>query len=174
MTVQRDFNNVGSLSDNFYETQEKVKSVQKKEKKREKKSNRRKTYERRIEREDFDSFRDYDFLYFFQDTARKAGINYNITNYARDLKMFKKAQENYNSKEILIMIEFLFLSEQSYLDVRKTSPTIFISGWVNSIYPDSQDWINDEFMTKSEKRHSDREWSDNSTEDNAVIGEWDF
>lgn len=182
MQAQRDYSKASKLAKNFYKTQSKVKHVSKKLKnsskfreKKQEKSNNRKSYERKLEKRDFENFGHMDFLYFFQDTAHKAGIKYVVANLQRDLKMFKMLKKrDYSTREILIMIEFLFLSNQEYLNARNTAPTVLVSGWNNKIYHDSQDWINDEFVPKSKKKHSDREWSEDNTEDSAEIGEWDF
>lgn len=122
---------------------------------------------------DFDNFGTRDLMYFFSDTANEAGIKYVEANPVVSMRQFKLCKERgYSSKDIVTMIAFLFTSDQDYLDKRNISPNILVSTWCNTIFKDSQDWLNDEYVPKSKKKHKNREWTGSKNEEDTSIGEW--
>lgn len=132
-------------------------------------------YRKKLENNQFDKFGTRDFLYFFKDTANDVGVKYVISNYAKDMRVFKLLKERgYSNEEILIMIEFLFKSDQDYLDKRYIQPTVLISGWCNKIYQDSQLWLNDKYVPKSKAKFSQREYTGDTNITSISIGEWDI
>lgn len=120
-----------------------------------------------------DSFNSQDLMYFFREKAREAGIKYVISNMKRDMGIFKKLSSNYTPREICLMIEFIFFSEQNYLDREITQPTVLSSGWCNRIYRDSLLWVEDKYVPEIPKHRPKREYDGNSSVNNAEIGEWD-
>lgn len=71
------------------------------------------------------------------------------------------------------MIEFLFNSNQNYLDKTSLQPTVLISSWCNTIYRDSLLWVDDKYSPKTSKpKREKREWDRETETDNAKIGEW--
>ena len=119
-----------------------------------------------------------ELLYYFREKAQENGYKYVITNIKRDMAVIKKAKEHYDNKDICAMIEFLYTSDQDYLDKERLSPNLLVSGWVNSIYYDTQKWLDDEYVPNSKKpKHTNRrEWQEHlPSEDKAKtkIGEWD-
>lgn len=122
-----------------------------------------------------DTFTTNDLMYFFREKAKEAGIKYVIANMKRDLGIFKKLQADYEPREICLMIEFIFFSEQTYLDKEVTQPTVLASTWCNTIYRDSISWANDEYDPnfKPVKHRATREWNGNTYIDSAKVGEWD-
>lgn len=136
-------------------------------------------YEMKLKKGLIDEFSTRDLLYFFKDTAEKAGIKYIENNQVVSMRNFKLCiNKGYTAREVAVMIAFLFESDQSYLDKRKLTPQILNSKWVNTIYPDSQDWINDCYdpNSKSSKRKnatSKREWTDSTDATDTKIGEWE-
>lgn len=128
--------------------------------------------------ETVDEFKTQDLMYFFREKARESGVKYVIANMKRDMGIFKKLQENYNPREICLMIEFIFCSNQNYLDISITQPTVLSSSWCNTIYHDSILWANDEYeptertVTKKE-RIKKREWQREVTGEKTSIGEWE-
>lgn len=122
-----------------------------------------------------DSFTTYDLMYFFREKAREAGVKYVIANMKRDLGIFKKLQTDYEPREICLMVEFIFCSEQNYLDKGITQPTVLSSTWCNTIYRDSILWANDEYdpNMRPVKKKIVREWSGDTTTDKAKVGEWE-
>ena len=91
----------------------------------------------------------------------------------RDLGVFKKLLSNYTPREICLMIEFIFNSNQDYLDKTITQPTVLISGFCNKIYRDSMLWVEDKYSPDSKpKNRPQREWVKNSS-NSAKIGDWE-
>lgn len=120
-----------------------------------------------------DSFSTYDLMYFFREKAREAGIKYVIANMKRDMGIFKRLQSNYEPREICLMIEFIFFSEQNYINKDITQPTILASGWCNKIYRDSLLWANDEYVPEKIKHKPLREYDGNREVTDAKIGDWE-
>lgn len=120
----------------------------------------------------FVRFTTQDLVYFFREKSRESGAKYVIANMKRDMGIFKKLQENYTIAEILLMIEFIFSGDQTYLDIHRTQPTVLASNWVNTVYTDSLDWANDCYTEKkSNKKTENREWKKTNTK--KKIGEWE-
>ena len=128
-----------------------------------------------------DDFKTKDLLYLFRQVAYDSGNRYVIANFAKDMHIFKKLQENYTPREIWNMIDFVYNSEQNYMDRSNFSPNILVSSWCNTLFNDSQKYIKGEYIplnrSKKSKKGSQltrREWSNNS--DNSTkgkkIGEW--
>ena len=126
-----------------------------------------------------DSFTVEDLVFYFQAKAKEAGIKYVVANKGRDCGAIKKVQSNYSNGEICLMIEFLFQSEQDYLDPTGLSPTILLSAWCNKIYNDSLAWANDEYVPNAGKKTAvqasvaKREWKKTSAKGEVKIGEWE-
>lgn len=125
-----------------------------------------------------DKFSTRDLLYYFREKAQESGYKYVITNIKKDMAVIKKAKQHYDNKDICAMIEFLYTSDQDYLDKERLSPNLLVSGWVNSIYYDTQKWLEDKYVPNSKKpKHPNRrEWQEHlpSEADSKVkIGEWD-
>ncbi len=114
-----------------------------------------------------------DLVYYFREIAEENGYRYTISNIKKDMGIMKRLRENYSNREICGMIEFLYESEQDYLDKNRLSPNLLASQWVNTIYADMQLWVDDKYVPKSKKpiRKSKGEWhEDSSSSDDSVIG----
>lgn len=121
----------------------------------------------------FVRFNTQDLVYFFREKAKEAGVKYVIANMKRDMGIFKRLKDNYEVAEILLMIEFIFSGEQTYLDIHRTQPTVLASSYVNKIYQDSIDWSNDCYTEKKVKKTvASREWKKLKPKDKKGIGEW--
>lgn len=124
--------------------------------------------------ESISSFKTKDLCYFFREKACESGSKYVISNMKRDMGIFKKLQNDFEISEILLMIEFIFSGEQTYLDISITQPTVLTSRWVNKIYKDSVDWANDSYVDKksiTNNNISKREWK--SSNKKTKIGDWE-
>ena len=129
----------------------------------------------KLENQDLSNFNSQDIMYFFRDAAHKAGIKYVISKPQIVMRNFNLAKERgYTNEEILLMIEFLFMSDQTYLDKRNLHPGILLTGWCNKIYQDSQLWLKDAYVDKKVSHRRAREWEKVETKDDAKIGEWDI
>lgn len=124
-----------------------------------------------------DKFSTRDLLYYFREKAQENGYKYVIANIKKDMAIMKRAKEHYENKDICAMIEFLYNSDQDYLDKETLSPNLLVSSWVNTIYYDTQKWLEDEYVPKSQKtkHNSKREWQGKAPNNESVtkIGEWD-
>ena len=92
------------------------------------------------------------------------------------MRNFKLALERgYSTEDLLAMIEFLFTSGQTYLDVKTIHPGILLTNWCNKIYQDTQLWLDDNYdpNVTYTKPKLNREWTDNNTEIKSNVGEWD-
>lgn len=119
----------------------------------------------------FVRFTTKDLVYFFKEKAKEAGVKYVIANMKRDMGIFKRLQENYEIAEILLMVEFIFSGDQTYLDISRTQPTVLASSYVNKIYQDSLDWSNDCYTERKVKKTiANREWK--KSKDKKGIGDW--
>ena len=116
-------------------------------------------------------FKTQDLVFFFREKSKEAGARYIIANMKRDMGIFKNLQSNFSIPEILLMIEFIFSGDQTYLDVNRTQPTVLASNWVNKIYQDSLSWSSDSYVEVRRKSATDkREWSNRKAK--SKVGEW--
>ena len=124
-----------------------------------------------------DSFTTSDLVYFFREKAHESGVKYVIANMKRDMGIFKKLQASYTPREICLMIEFIFTSNQNYLDITNTQPTVLVSSYCNKIYRDSLLWADDKYYpdeprpTKKQQIQK-REWKNDIKGESATIGAW--
>ena len=120
-----------------------------------------------------DKFGTRDFVYYFREVSEECGYKYTVSNIKKDMAIFKRLRDNYDNREICGMIEFLFRSEQDYLNKDRLSPNLLASQWVNTIYADTQLWLDDKYSPNStKKKQKQREWSE-SKNDDVKIGGWD-
>ena len=89
----------------------------------------------------------------------------------------KRLKANYSNQEICGMIEFLYESDQDYLDKNRLSPNLLASSWVNTIYADTKLWVEDKYIprsvqSKAKKNVKQREWDrhEAQTSDDVNIG----
>ena len=120
-----------------------------------------------------DKFGTRDFVYYFREVSKECGYKYTVSNIKKDMAIFNRLRDNYDNREICGMIEFLFRSEQDYLNKDRLSPNLLASQWVNTIYADTQLWLDDKYSPNStKKKQKQREWSE-SKNDDVKIGGWD-
>ena len=113
--------------------------------------------------ETIDSLGTRDLVYYFREVSQESGHKYVISNMKKDMAIMKRLRENYSNREICGMIEFLYESDQDYLDKDRLSPNLLASQWVNTIYADMQLWVEDKYIPKSvqakkKKNIKQREW----------------
>lgn len=123
------------------------------------------------------TFNANDLVYYFEIKSQEANRPYTIANMAKDSKIMKRLQKDFHNEEILLFIEFLFFSGQTYL----TEPTINVmaSSWINTIKRDADKWLHGEFdpskskVSKKKIIKKVREFKREDEEDNVEIGgEW--
>lgn len=120
-----------------------------------------------------DKFSLTEMVFYFKKTAEDNGYKCMI-NFPKDSSVMKKLKGTYSNREICGMIEFLFESEQDYLNKHSLGVSIFSTNWVGTIYADTLLWVKDEYVpkSKSSKKQRDvakKEW-DKKSEDNVNIG----
>ena len=118
-----------------------------------------------------------DIVYYFRQIAEEQGYKYVISNIKKDMAIAKRLRSNFTNGEICAMIEFLFESDQDYLDKNGLSLNILGSSWINTIYADMKLWVEDKYIPKSvkskqKKNIKQREWDKEvaNTEDDVKIG----
>ena len=124
-----------------------------------------------------EEFNSNDLVYYFETKSQEANRPYIVANMAKDSKIMKRLQKDFSNEEILLFIEFLFFSGQTYL----TEPTINVmaSSWINTIKRDADKWLHGEFDPSKSKASKKklikkvREFKREDNEDNVEIGgEW--
>ena len=119
---------------------------------------------------EIDNFNHRDIVHFFCETAKQSGVKYVIANWARELSIVSVLLENYSVHEICLMVEFLFFSDQDYLQKNGLGLTVLKSGWLNKIYADSQLWADDKYKPQKRLQEATREWT--GDEEKSVAGKW--
>lgn len=115
-----------------------------------------------------------DLIYYFREIAQEQGYKYTISNIKKDMAIMKRLKTNYSTREICGMIEFLYESDQDYLEKDRLSPNVLASSWVNTIYADMKLWVEDKYVPRSIKTRKknvvkQREWDkDEAHTDNDV------
>lgn len=99
--------------------------------------------------ETIDSLGTRDLVYYFREVAEEQGYKYVISNIKKDMAIMKRLRTNYTNREICGMIEFLYESDQDYLEKDRLSPNLLASSWVNTIYADMQLWVDDKYIPRS-------------------------
>lgn len=121
-----------------------------------------------------EEFNSNDLVYYFETKSQEANRPYIVANMAKDSKIMKRLQKDFSNEEILVMIEFLFFSGQTY--VKEPSINVLASGWINTLKNDANKWLNGEFdHTKSKTSKKKmikkvREFKREDDEDNVEIG----
>ena len=127
--------------------------------------------------ETFEKFGTRDLVYYFREIAEESGYKYTISNIKKDMAIMKRLRNNYDNGEICAMIEFLYESDQDYLEKDRLSPNILASSWVNTVYADMKLWVEDKYIprsvqTKKKKNIKQREWDSSTKSDEVVSSDW--
>lgn len=121
-----------------------------------------------------EEFNSNDLVYYFETKSQEANKPYIVANMAKDSKIMKRLQKDFSNEEILVMIEFLFFSGQTY--VKDLTINVLASSWINTLKNDAKKWLNGEFdPTKSKTSKKKmikkvREFKREDDEDNVEIG----
>lgn len=118
-----------------------------------------------------------DLVYYFREIAQEQGYKYVISNIKKDMAIMKRLRTNYDNREICGMIEFLYESDQDYLEKDRLSPNLLASSWINTIYADMKLWVDDKYVPRSvkakkKKTIKQREWDSSTKSDDVVSSNW--
>lgn len=134
------------------------------------------TYQKKLVQEEFEKFKSPDIVYFFRDHIREYNPKFVISSWNKECAIAKRLiTDRYSPEEVCAMIEFLFNSEQNYLDKATLSLGIICSSWCNTIYKDTQLWLDDKYVPKKTgggKKKIKREFVKSADEEIVSIGEW--
>lgn len=112
-----------------------------------------------------------DLAYFFREKAKENKVKYVIANMKRDIGIFRRLRKDYTIEELCLMTEFIFTSDQDYINPGIVQPTILVSSCAHTIYHDTMLWVDDKYVPRRLKKFEKREWV-KSGEENVSIGEW--
>ena len=136
-------------------------------------------FNKKLENKDFDNFSSVDIIKYFQHLAKLAGSRYKVTNIPREAGQVKHLFNTYSPKELCIAIDFIFNSDQTYIDKQRSSLGILCHKWLVSLVPDSQDWVNGNYCsyskarTKRQSALTKREWGERNGKKLSSIGDWE-
>lgn len=110
------------------------------------------SYRDKLERRDYVSFNSRDLLYFYKDIARYNNIRFisTTTTDIRYMKNLKEARKYLENVEIMLIIEFLYSSNQNYLDKETLHPGILLTGWINKLVKDTKLWLKGEYEVEGD------------------------
>lgn len=134
----------------------------------------------KLKEERFNEFTKTDWLLYFQKKYKEAnGIGYQVLGqqmYIKHHAIINSLMKNYEPNDIRSMIDFLFTSEQDMFPKNKVTIYHLSSGFLPSVYQNTQLWIIGEYKTDEEiykaKRKVPkrvREWQDDNEDDNSEI-----
>ena len=136
--------------------------------------------------ENVDKFNSVDLVFYFREQAEKAGYKFFIGSMAKEASCMKRLMNQFPNAEICAMIEFLYFSEQDYLDKDRLTIGLLSSRWISTIHADMLLWVDDKYSPKSaSKRQKSKkplrgEWTGEKSENEtsskhrkSVIGEWE-
>lgn len=120
----------------------------------------------------FNDFDHRDWLMYFQQQYKEANkIGYQVRGqqmYYKHFSILRSLVKNYTPNDIKSMIDFLFTSNQDLFDKGQLTVFHLSSGFLATVYQNTQLWIIGEYKTKSElykdrvkKTQRTREWTGN-------------
>lgn len=108
----------------------------------------------KLQDERFNDFTKTDWLLYFQKQYKDVnGIGYQILGqqmYCKHHAIIKSLMNNYTPNDIRSMIDFLFTSEQDMFPKNKITIYHLSSGFLPSVYQNTQMWIIGEYKTDAE------------------------
>lgn len=115
----------------------------------------------------FDEFTAIDWRFYFKYKAKEHGINLVNWSVNKEASIIKSLMGNYTANTIKNLIDFLWDADHDIIDKRTMHIWILSKGWMQSVYPKMQDWL-DGKLNKHEK-HNKKEWKGTSSEDSEEI-----
>ena len=119
--------------------------------------NQKSRFEKKLKEEEFDQFTSVDWLFYFKFKASQYDINYK-ESVPKDKTILTKLARELTFLEIKVAIDFLFDSDQDILDKKTIGIWALSGGWLNTIYQNSQLWIEGNYLPKNSPPRR-REWT---------------
>lgn len=120
-------------------------------------------FHRKLEGECFQEFDHNDWIEYFKHKADQHGIRYIVGNFMKEQSVIKSLMRELHWDAIKGMIDFIFDSDQDITDKRTASIYLLSSGWINTMYQNSQLWLSGEYTPRSQKKNDTpkrvREWT---------------
>ena len=123
-------------------------------------------------------FNSIDLVFYMRKVAEECGYKIYISNMAKEASLMKKLKTQYGSVDVCAMIEFVYYSEQDYLEKNRVTISTLCSRWATTIHEDAMLWVDDKYTPRKYKSGTKKlkgEWDgDAPTENNrkTKIGEW--
>lgn len=167
MADKKDLKNLKTKYSNF-----KLKPKKKKTTNTESKSsNSYRAFRKKLEEELFSEFRNIDWIYYFQLKYKECNkIGYPIVGsdgWAKERSIYKSAMKNFSPKDIKLMIDFIFDSDQDIVPKKQAGSYLLSKNWIQGIYRNAKLWEIGEYtplskfkkdrLTTVKKRN--REWT---------------
>lgn len=111
----------------------------------------------KLEAEQYNEFDYKDWFQYFVHKAQSQGVRYITRNYAKEYAIIKSILNEMSWVDLKNMIDFVFDSPQDIVDKRTVGLWVLSKGWINSIFQNTQLWINGKYKPKSAPLHN-REW----------------
>lgn len=105
-----------------------------------------------------DSLTSMDLVFYFIKVSEENGFSYFPVNKLKDIKIMKWLQEHMTNQEICSIIDFLYKSDQNYINRNYITPNILYSNWINKLYPDMKLWVAGEYQIKNKNKVNSKEW----------------
>ena len=131
-------------------------------------------FNKRVSEGKFDEFTPPDLVFYWEKVAKDCNINWQNASMSVNAGAMRNLLKHYSPRDIVNMIDFLFKSSQTYIDMYISNPTVLVSNYfMNRIYADSVNWKKGEFKNETEKKFANREYSRKSSKVETKIGSWE-
>ena len=94
----------------------------------------------KLAKKQFSKFNAGDLLFYYQYKADRKHIRCIITNKIAMKSVFSKLKKEFSQEEICTMIDYLFDSGQTFIEMPKATPFILYSGYTQRIWAEAMEW----------------------------------
>lgn len=143
-----------------------------------KKKTSRIAFEYLLEEEMFSEFKSLDWIYYFQMKYFEANnMHYQISDNKRawtvEHSIYKSVMKEYTPRDIKLMIDFIFDSNQDIKDKKQCGSYLLSSKWIDSIYRTACLWREGQYFTRREMwDKQNRKSNEESTKTKFKAREW--
>lgn len=111
----------------------------------------------KLEEEAFHEFDYKDWYQYFVWRASENGVKYLTRNYAKEYAIIKSILNELSWTDVKNMMDFIFESDQDIADKRTAGLWLLSKGWINTIYQNTQLWMDGDYKPKTAPKRN-REW----------------